>query len=253
MWENLGNELFRLGRDDEALEILRKAVDVAAKTRWVGPKNVRPLCEYANQLSVMGRSDEALAAFAEAARLRADEPFVPLGLGHFYARQGKYQEAAEQYRKALALQRGNPQALLNLGKMQERLGDLAGAFASYQQASGQSTEAFIALAWMRSASPKTELRDPRLALDDVERTQPVGVFLAMVHDAHAVALAANGRYSEALQANDRALASCRESRVKDLPVIKDAIARLEHRASLYRRAQPYTGPTSDLTPVLARE
>ena len=253
MWENLGVELYRLNRDDEALDILRKSVDVSAQTRWVGPKNARPLCELANQLAIMGQIDEALATFKKAGELRPDEPLVPLGVGHIYARQGKHREAADEYRKALKIAPRHSESLLHLGLMQEKLGDLEGAFHSMLAASDRSTEAFIGVAWMRSASPKKELRDPKRALVDVEATQPASVYGAMVFDAHAVALAANDRFADAVQANENALALCRKSAAKDFPNIKAAIRRLEQRGELYRKNQPFVGPTSEMTPVLARE
>jgi hypothetical protein len=137
--------------------------------------------------------------------------------------------------------------------MQERLGDQSGAFESMKTASAQSTDAFLSFAWMRAASPKAELRDPAAALADAEATQPAGVHAAMVYDVNAVALAANGRFDEAVLANERALEACRQSRVKDLPEIKAAIARLERRGNLYRARQPYVGPSSDMTPTLARQ
>jgi hypothetical protein len=119
--------------------------------------------------------------------------------------------------------------------------------------SDQSTDAFLALAWMRAASPKAELREPARALADIEATQPAGVYAGMVHDAHAVALAANGRFDEALVANERALQACRASRVKDQPEIKQAITRLESRGTLYKSRKSFVGPASDMTPTLARQ
>jgi protein O-mannosyl-transferase len=253
MWENLGIELAHLGRDEEALEMLKKAVDVSAATRWTGPKNARPLCEYANQLSLMDRFDDAMKAFQQAGELRPEEPLVPIGMGHAFARRGMYQQAADEYRRALEIAPRNPNAWFSLGRMQERLGDQSGAFESMKTASAQSTDAFLSFAWMRAASPKAELRDPAAALADAEATQPAGVHAAMVYDVNAVALAANGRFDEAVLANERALEACRQSRVKDLLEIKAAIARLEHRGNLYRSRQPYVGPSSDMTPTLARQ
>ena len=253
MWENLGIELAHLGRDEEALEMLKKAVDVSAATRWTGPKNARPFCEYANQLSLMGRFDDAIKAFQQAGELRPEEPLVRIGMGHAYARRGMYQQAADEYRRALEIAPRHPNARFNLGRMQERLGDFRGAYESMKAVSDQSTDALLAFAWMQAASPKPELRDPQRALADVEATQPASVYAAMVHDAHAVALAANRRFSEAVLANERALDACRRSRAKDLPEIKEAIARLERRGDLYRSRQPYVGPSSDMTPTLARQ
>ena len=87
----------------------------------------------------------------------------------------------------------------------------------------------------------------------MEATQPADLYGAMVHDAHAVALAANGRFADAVRANENALAICRKSAVKDLPHIQAAIRRLEQRGELYRKGQPFVGATSEMTPVLARE
>jgi tetratricopeptide (TPR) repeat protein len=254
MWGNLGVELARIGRDEEALEALRKAVEVVAETPSRGLKNVRPLCEYANQLSLMGRQDESLALFKEAAALRPDEPLVPIGIGHLHARKGDYRDAAVEYRRAVERSPGNPNALLNLARMQEKLGELDASYKNFDEAGRHgSTEALMAVVWIRAASPRPEFRDPPRALLDVERKQPVGVFAAMVHDAHAAALAANGRFADAVQANDRALAACRESRFKNLPTIKDAIGRLERRGDRYRNGRPVVGPTSELAPILSRE
>lgn len=254
MWENLGNELAYVFRDQESLAALKKAADVSLNTRWMGSrKNVRPLCSYANQLALMGRFDDAMKAFKEAGKLRPDEPFVPLGIGHAYARKGMFKEAADEYRRALAIAPQNHDARYGLGKMLERLGDDRGAFEAFEAVADRNTDAFFSLTWMRAASPNAALRNPKRALGDIEVTQASGPYAATVHDLHAVALAANGKFPEAIQANDRALFACRESRVKDLPEIKEAISRLEQRAERYRRSEPIIGPTKEMTPALVRQ
>jgi tetratricopeptide (TPR) repeat protein len=253
MWENLGIELAKLGRDDEAAMAFEESIRLMEKTRYSGPREAHPLCEYANLLSRMGRYDEAETLFQRAERISPRDSLIPLGRGHLESRRGNLQAAAAEYRRATELAPSNGDAHWRLGRTLEVLGDSDGAFRAFISGSERSTEAFLALSWMRSASPKKELRNPAKALADVEAMQPAGVFAALVFDVHAVALAANGRFNEALKSNEDALAACRSSAVKDLAAVKGSIARLVKRGELYRRGEAFVGPVSEMSPVLARE
>jgi tetratricopeptide (TPR) repeat protein len=253
LWQDLGVELARLGRNDEALTTLQKAAAVDAARLRIGPKNVKPLLELARQHLRMDQPDEAMKVLDQAKELRPDEPLLPLNIGLVFAHRKEWSKAVEEFRKTLSLLPNHPEATVRLGRALEAMGELDAALAAFMAGSDGSSESLLSAAWMKCASPKKELRDPKRALAAVETLEPVGVLAAMIDDARAVALAANGRFAEAVDANDRALKACRDSDLRDAAFVREAMRRLERRGELYRKNEAYVGPTSEMAPALMRE
>jgi len=61
-----------------------------------------------------GRTDEAIAEFAEALRLKPDNAEAHYDLGALYGREGKLDEAIAEFQEAIRLQPDYAAARLNL-------------------------------------------------------------------------------------------------------------------------------------------
>jgi Flp pilus assembly protein TadD len=85
-------------------------------------------------LSQQGKSEEAIAEFREALRLRSELPGVRINLGNALQDQGKLEEAIAEYRQALRLKPDYPEAHFNLGNALQKQGKLEEAIAEHRAA-----------------------------------------------------------------------------------------------------------------------
>jgi tetratricopeptide (TPR) repeat protein len=93
----LGLAYFRNGERDKALEQFEAAIND-------DPDDFYALRNYAATLAEMGRVDEAIERFQQAAAVNPQAPDVAYGLGYAYERQGKAELADEWYRKVVEVQ-----------------------------------------------------------------------------------------------------------------------------------------------------
>ena len=70
---------------------------------------------------MMGRQEEALAAFKKAAELNPDSAEAKINLGNAYAVNGQFPEAIALYKKALELKPDSQEARANLERAQASL------------------------------------------------------------------------------------------------------------------------------------
>jgi Flp pilus assembly protein TadD len=121
-WTNASVVLYELGRDNEALEMAIRAVEL------------RPQCQHANSALAsaqqrLGRIDEAAAHFLKA--IECDPKHFPAltNLAGIYACKGKFAEALELQNMAIHAQPSHPVLWGNRGHTKMRDLDLAGAEA----------------------------------------------------------------------------------------------------------------------------
>jgi Flp pilus assembly protein TadD len=88
--------LFKAGRVDEALPLLKQATALA-------PESAALLGNYAKALSLAGRHEEAIAGFTALATRQPDDADVQYDAGVAFLHAGKTAAAAAQFRKVLAL------------------------------------------------------------------------------------------------------------------------------------------------------
>jgi len=81
-----------------------------------------------------GRSDEAIAAFQQAARREPDWARAHHNLGFAYDQAGRHEEAAGSYRLALLLDPSEPETHNNLGSVYVKLDRYQDAVTEFQQA-----------------------------------------------------------------------------------------------------------------------
>jgi tetratricopeptide (TPR) repeat protein len=216
--------LVALGRLDEAAHELEAALELRADEDWV-----HRLGRIRQQ---QGRTDEAIALYQQAAAMNPRHQQAREDAGLLLAEQGRPLEAAASFREALAL---GPSAELHArlggalweaGRYREALDELEASLA-LEPVSPATRE----LAWMLATCPDPDLRDPERALR-LLRTLPEQGGSARLLDTWAAALAAAGRFEEAVTTADRALVRAREA--GDL-----ARARaIEARRALYAQGVP---------------
>ena len=115
------------GRDDEALDHYRKALEIE-------PDDVFPRCNIAGILAKRGRFDEAVAWYRQALEIQPDCVMAHNNLGELLARQRRFDEAAYHYGKALQIQPDDAVAYSNLGTVWMSQGRLEEAEAQFRKA-----------------------------------------------------------------------------------------------------------------------
>lgn len=202
------------------------------------------------------------------------------GLGAVLLVDGDREEARTALERALALDANDVNALMNLGVLRARAGDPTNAIALLQRAVSltpedltarvnlgillgnegrhrEAVEQFAAivavaprfagaaerLAWLLATSPDDAVRDPRRALDLMEGLLHDGGEPSLnTLDTTAIALAACGRYADAIAKAEAAiqLAASRGD--------TNSAARLRERLDIFRAGQPWRAPAKPGAP-----
>jgi tetratricopeptide (TPR) repeat protein len=122
---NLGMLLLRDKRAEEALPVLREAVDEQ--------KTARAILYYAQALFETGDALEAEAQYRIAVELDPRSAAVQAGLARSLLKESKLAEAAEHFRAAASLDALYRDGLLELAAEYEKIGMLTEAIALYRQ------------------------------------------------------------------------------------------------------------------------
>jgi Flp pilus assembly protein TadD len=115
---NLGWAYAAVGRNEDALRVLREAAD---------DDDVSAMNNLGSVLGRVGKWDEAQQVLERARRRDPDDPNVQSNLGWVYANLGRLDEAAALLERAILQQPNEPSAHGNLGWVRLRAGDAAGA------------------------------------------------------------------------------------------------------------------------------
>jgi tetratricopeptide (TPR) repeat protein len=123
----LGVSLAALGRKDDAIGALKRAIKI----------NGKAASYHANLGEILrqaGRLDEAAKAIEEAIKLEPNNAQALNNLGIIQYERKQFQDAVKSYRRALELKPNMPEALNNLGNASRLTGDIDGALQAYQEA-----------------------------------------------------------------------------------------------------------------------
>jgi protein O-GlcNAc transferase len=123
----LGGVVLRLGRVDEALDLLRGAAELS-------PANPYHRIDLAAVLGKIGRPTDALPHLAMALRLKPDIPELHNNLGVTLEKLDQFDQAAAAYREAARLRPDYPEAHHNLGNLLRKVGRPAESAAEYRDA-----------------------------------------------------------------------------------------------------------------------
>jgi tetratricopeptide (TPR) repeat protein len=189
-WQVIGMSYCRMGRVDECLEALRRAIEA-------DEKDAQAHSRLGSVLRELGRNDEATAAYERATELspgnnpalialaelyrqagRSDDArkvyeqvlvnnpfdaFAPLGLAELDIAVGRYAEALERLLTLLDWMPDNVPARINAGLSYSKLGDMQAALNQYEAALAIEPDAPIAV--VNLANLQIELGNALLALD----------------------------------------------------------------------------------------
>jgi tetratricopeptide (TPR) repeat protein len=182
---------------------LEEASGFYRQTLQLDPNDAIAHHDFAVLLQVQGQLDAALGQYREAVRIRSDYPDAHYGIALVLKRQGIMPEAIQQYREALRLRPDWPAVMLELG-------------------------------WVLATAPEASLRQPdealRLAQRGAELTRPQ---TSAALDVFAAALASAGRFDQAVETAQRALA------LATAAANDQSADRIRDRLGLYRRHQPF--------------
>jgi tetratricopeptide (TPR) repeat protein len=186
---------------------------------------------------VQGRAAEALALFNEAVRLQPDSADARNNLGRLLFAQGKTDEAIDHLRAALRAQPSHVAAHFNLATaLLQGRNDAHGAIEQFREAIRLRPDwppASIALAWVLSSHPDGGIRKPGDAIELARTAVDLSNRDAASLDALAAALAAAGRFDEAVDAASEAASTARKSGATQ------QLAEINRRLELYRARRPY--------------
>jgi len=167
------------------------------------------------------------------------DPTVTSGtnLGHVSRQLGDFAQAVTVFRDTLQLEPANLQLQLNLATALGELGQYFEARDLLRQTVQQAPEqpaVHLALAWILAAAPDDAVRDGTAAITAARRACELTNYSEpQTIDALAAALAESGRYLEALETVERALALAERLKRTEL------IPELQARRDLYQKQQPY--------------
>lgn len=186
------------------------------------PSNARFRVSLAVILEAAGQQEPAEAALREALRLDPRDVDVQVTIADFYRRGDRCAEASDPYEAAIRLAPSRALLRVQQAVCRERLGDSREALQGLTQARKDFPEdpsVADALARVLAAASDPMLRDPAAALALI---RPYGEAAAAgidVLESLAMALAAGGRFPEAIAVQEKALALA-----KDRPDWRQALA-----------------------------
>jgi tetratricopeptide (TPR) repeat protein len=249
---NLGLALVRLKRLEEARPHLERALALHdAAGGGLRPKELAaPHVALADALAGAGDLDAAIAHYERARALDSEQSRAAGHLGFVLAQTGRYSEALPVLQEAVASEPGSARyraalasSLANTGRAEEALAEFRIALRLRPRWRPAAND----LAWILATHPDPRVRDPQEALRLIEsvlldpETQPA------LLDTLAAALAATGRFEEALATADRALSLADRQ--------PGLAAEIRRRRALYATGRPYLdepAPTDPEASALVR-
>ena len=231
--QNLGLLRYRSGELPAALSDLQAAIALE-------PGNARFQLSLAVIQEAAGRHDLAEAALKDALRLDPQDVDIQSGLADFYRRGDRCPEA--EAHAAAAIELAPSRALLRVQQAvcRVRSGESQAALQGLRAARADLPEdASIAdaLARVLAAAPDAAVRDPQAALTLISPLAQEPKAGIDVLETMAMALAAAGRFAEAITYQERAL-----SAAEDRPAWRAALAANLDR---YRQGLPAAAPWPD--------
>ncbi len=224
---NLGNVLQQRGLTQEALVNYSKGIEFS-------PDLVLSYIERSTILMEMKQFPEAAADLEKAISLDPTSPEAYNNRGVLLQLQGRLEDSLKDFSKAIELFEKYPSAHANRGFAQEQLGRYTAALADFETAlviDPNSDEIVNDAAWLLATCPDVKIRNPARALALASRActatnRENGTYL----DTLATALAASGKYDEAIKVGEEAL-----ERLKTDNQAVEVHARVE----LYRQKKPF--------------
>jgi tetratricopeptide (TPR) repeat protein len=187
-------------------------------------------------LGKQGKFDEAIKCFTEALRIKPDAA-AHTNIGYALALQGNLDEAAVHLAEALRLDPHFAQAHYYFGQVLAQRGKINEAITHFEEAlrlKPDWVEPMNNLAWFLVTSKETTIHNPDKAVRLAQRACELTNYKKPdLLDTLAVAYAAAGDFSKAIETAEKALELCQSS---EQNVLKEKI---ENRLVLYKAGKPY--------------
>jgi len=222
---DLGSVLLQRGRVDEAIVHYQKALELK-------PDDAQTHYNLGNALLQKGKTDEAITQFQQALQINPDHVDALNNLGSVLLQGGKVDEAIVQYQKALELKPDDARTHYNLGIAFSQNGKMAEAISQYQkvlQLEPFNPEAQNNLAWLLATCPQASLRNGAQAVELARQANELtGGRNSIILHTLAAALAETGRFGDAVQSAQKAMALARAAGQQDLAEhLNDELKRYE--------------------------
>jgi eukaryotic-like serine/threonine-protein kinase len=195
-YNELGWSLYRQGHYAESATVFQEAAQVA-------PRQALPLTNLGTMYLLLGRKQEAIAAFRSSLD-RGPSELAYLNLGNISFEQGEYRKALEFYQKAGELKPSEDGAWRNVADCFSVLGDHNKMLENYDKAAGVLSERLKinpnnGPGWMTLAFYQAKLGRRAETEDDLKRAETAGAADLQSQFTKAQALAVLGRKEEAIK------------------------------------------------------
>ena len=226
---NLGTALREAGRTGEAVGFFRRALEL-------DPDYARAHYNLAAALAAEGRLTSAETHYRRALSLRPEYASAHNNLGNTLAVQGRLDEAIFHFQESLRLRPEAPNTHFNLATALETRGRSHEALQHFEETARLRSDwpiPLLKIAWLLATDPDPRLRDPNRALDLVRAAGELPrVPESTLLDTHAAALAAVGRFDEAIQVAEGAVRAAGRLRASEA-------AQIAQRLALYRLGEAF--------------
>ena len=232
---NLGMALEKQGKVDQAIGEWQKVLQLA-------PNHADAHFNIGLAMAWQKKYDLAIEHFTEALQARPDWAQAYYYLGLAYARQDKFEQAIQNYKQALGIEPNFVDAHIDLGSALTRVGNLDEAIKHYTEAlrlKDDRIDVINNLAWILATAEDQKVRNPAEAVKLAERGCELTKYEQPdLLDTLAVAYAAAGRFSEAIETSEKAISLAKETGRDEL------VDEIQNRLKLYKAGQPYIkGPS----------
>ena len=181
-------------------------------------------------LEMMNDDRAAQAAYEKAVALDPKSPDVQIALGNLLMRNGRYDDAAARYRAIIQANKNNGEAWSRMvaaeaaaGKCDAAIKEINGALAKDPR-NGILMQIFVRLT---STCPASNAEEKRMALDYGGKIYHQSD-AAAIGEAYALALAANGKWDDAVKTQQAAMfVLVRNGRRFDLPAYRDFLQQFQ--------------------------
>jgi protein O-mannosyl-transferase len=200
---NLGNAFFQMGKMEEAIAQEQEALRIK-------PDNAETHYNLGNTLLQTGKVDEAITQYQAALQIKPDFVEAHNNLGKVLLQEGRTEEAIAQLQTVLQINPAYTTARLNLGNILLQKGNAADAIVQYQKAlqiEPDNPQVQNTLAWLLATCAEASLRNGEKAVRLARQANALtgGENPAVLHTL-AAALAETGRFGEAVQSAQKAIA-----------------------------------------------
>ena len=224
---NLGLILQQRGLAQEALMNYSKGIELA-------PNMALSYIERSSILMEMKQFPEAAADLEKAIALEPTSPEAYNNRGVLLQLQGRFADSIKDQTKAIELFTKYPEAYANRGFALQQLGRYAEALADFESAlvhDPNSDEIANDAAWLMATCPDETIRNSARAIELADRACKATNRENGSHlDTLATALAASGKYDDAVKVGEEALARLNSD---------DQAVEVRARVELYRQKKPF--------------